>query len=257
VTKNHQKKTWAERALIIVAILVGSAIVIAGIAVFVAYRNQSSMELTQFTQCFASFDETFRRKDEFYKDEKRRCYGQRWSMPRAYFGHKYVSYHPITETVVIRVGHPGLTPGNLIPRGDFVRLFNEVNIRALWNGKFEDQVRHTKKTYDSFGVVKTNRIIYGMDIYDHTRMPADQGRDIFLFPPEEDPALFVKCLVRPHADVDVILSKALNGGCKVIANVDDHVLIEYYVHYPEMPNLAQINAQWVDLVRSFMVVKTN
>jgi hypothetical protein len=255
VTKNGQKTTWTERALIIIAILVGSAIVVSGIAVFVAYRNQRSMELTQFTQCFRALEQPWGvnrvdGKNEFYKDEKHHCYGQRWSMPRAYFGHKYVSYHPVTETVVIRIGRPGLTPGNLIPRGEFVPLYNDINIEPLWAGRFEDHVRHTKNTYQvTGGLEKIDRTMFGMDVYDQKRMPRDQYRDIFFFPPN-NPQLFAKCIVKPGHSID---EKFRDGPCNIVANINDRVRIEYSVKYSEMPELEQINTSLANLVSGFMI----
>jgi hypothetical protein len=222
-----------------------------------ACDDRKSMEPIEFTQCFEAFDQPRARKEikeQFFKDSERSCYGQRWRMPRAYYDHKRVSYQPLTETVVIRVGHPGFAPGNLIPREQYVRLLNEVAIYALWNGNFQDHIRHTKKNYEvTGGLEKIGRVMYEMEVYDQLRMPKDQYRSIFFFPSEKNARLFMMCLLRPDDPVEYISPQSPHGSCKIVSSIDDRVRIEYHIKYSELPQLRQINTDLIKLVRSFMI----
>lgn len=255
-----------------VSLFLGACVImlIAGIIVAIVivqdYRR-TSMERIAFTQCFEEKSqmrpcEKWRSPDycrwfikTYYLDKERDCYGQRWSMPRAYYGYKYAETRH-GETFVIEVGRPplipgisDLTPGGLLPSGT-PTLYKNVIVNALFTGKFEKRVREVLDSRQSTGYVNTHRMLYGMDIYEDKKRSKDKWRDAFLFPPG-DAQLYVQCIVKPNLTLEENLKT--QGGCRVRGNVDDRVYIEYHIDHSELPKLYKVNAEIVSLIRSFMV----
>jgi len=230
------------------ALLIACIAIVAFAAfVFKRLKDSKSMEPIAITQCFEPFDRPFGRKNEFYKDQERGCYGQRWVMPRAYFDR--VSHSSTSETLVVNVARPGIGPGNLLPSEQFASVYHSINIKPARSGKFEDHIRQTQDAYGTTsGLVKTARELYGMDVYEQTKIGLHQYHDFFLFP-SANAQLFVKCLLKPDTTID---QKSPNGSCDVIANVDDRVSITYHINYSEMPDLINVNATVIGLIRSFM-----
>jgi hypothetical protein len=252
----RRPRGWAGLILLLVVVLS-----IVGCKDWLLWPRKS-MERVAFTQCFRAFDQPwslYRKdgKDEFYRDDKRQCHGQRWSIPKAYYSRKYVAYGPLTETVVIEVGRPGLTPGitELTP-GAFlsseqrIPLYIEVNIEPLFFGKFEDEVRLMMDNNRLFGMVKTQSAFYDMDVYDQKNFSKNNYREIYLFPPAYA-QWFVSCTIKPGLTLEEDLKTV--GGCKIVSNVDDRVYIEYQIDNSELPQLPAINTQMTNLIRSFMV----
>ena len=202
------------------------------------------------TQCFRPLDKPFSRQRDFYKDEKRQCYAQRWSIPRAYYSHIQSKSGPESGSLVIKVGLPAMTPGTLLPREQAIPLFTEVSMNVLWFGNFAEFVRQRRDSQDLSGLMtKTNRMFYGMSVYDTKIFPDQTYRGIYVFP-DTDAQLFVEYLVRPKQKVDEPQS---HSACAVTSNVDDRVFIKYRIRCSQTPDLTKINSDLVSLVRSFMV----
>ena len=196
-------------------------------------------------------------KSKFFLDESRGCYGQRWSIPKGFYSNKHIAYHPVTETLILTVGRPGLVPGitKLTPGRELPKrtpsLYKEVKVRALFIDDFEQRVQRTKRNYESTGgLADTKRELYGLRVFDQLNMPANQYRSVFLFPPDHI-QWYVRCLVKPRHSLEEDLKT--QGGCAVRHNVDDRVYIEYWVENTELSNLQRINFEMTSLIRSFMV----
>lgn len=227
----------------------------------VGCQDRKSMDAIPIAQCFreypylpceqkkASSDYCSRLSSEFKVDQERKCYAQKWSIPRAYFDRKYVAYAPATEIIVLGVGIPDLTPGALLSSDRRMPLFTEVKINALWSGRFERYVHHIQDTrYKTSGLQKTGSVMFGMEVYEQTRHRKDQYSDFFLFP-SKNAQLFVSCVLKPGAS---IAEKDPNGPCQITANVDERAYLEYHIRYSNMKDLERINQGLVNLVRSFM-----
>ena len=213
----------AVRSVLVVGALI--ALNVAGAA------DRKSMEPIAVTQCFRPLEKPFSRQPDFYKDEKRQCYAQRWSIPRGYYSHVQSKSGPETGSLVIKVGLPAMTPGTLLPREQAIPLFTEVSMNVLWFGNFAEFVRQRRDSHD-------------------TKIFPDQTyRGIYVFP-DTDAQLFVEYLVRPKQKVDEPQS---HSACAVTSNVDDRVFIKYRIRCSQTPDLTKINSDLVSLVRSFMV----
>lgn len=251
------------------AVTVAVAVVIAIVITLISIADGGKSATTTLTQCFRekampSCDEwkigqeycrAFQKT--FFLDEARGCYGQRWSMPKGYYSHKYVAYHPLTETFILTVGRPGLvpditelTPGRELPKR-VPSLYKEVKVHALFTGDFAKRVQETKRNYQlTGGLADTKRELHGLRIFDQFNMPANQYRDVFLFPPG-DAQWYVRCIVKPGRTFEQNLNTP--GGCSVVHNIDDRVYIEYFVDKTELADLPRINTEMTQLIRSFMV----
>ncbi len=196
-------------------------------------------------------------KGKFFLDDSRGCYGQRWSVPRGFYSNKYIAYHPVTETLILTVGRPGLVPGitKLTPGRELPKrtpsLYKEVKVRALFAENFEQRMQRTKRNYEGTGgLADTRRVLYGLRVFDQFNMPVNQYRDVFLFPP--DPTQwYVKCLVKPGRSFEE--DQKTPGGCTVVHSVDDRVYIEYHVKNEELSYLERVNSEMTNLIRSFMM----
>jgi len=232
----------AVRSVLVVGALI--ALNVAGAA------DRKSMEPIAVTQCFRPLEKPFSRQPDFYKDEKRQCYAQRWSIPRGYYSHVQSKSGPETGSLVIKVGLPAMTPGTLLPREQAIPLFTEVSMNVLWFGNFAEFVRQRRDSQELNGLMtKTNRMFYGMRVYDTKIFPDQTYRGIYVFP-DTDAQLFVEYLVRPKQKVDEPQS---HSACAVTSNVDDRVFIKYRIRCSQTPDLTKINSDLVSLVRSFMV----
>ena len=230
----------AVRIVLVVGAL--TALNVAGAA------GRKSMEPIAVTQCFRAIDKPFSRPSDFYKDEKRQCYAQRWSIPRAYYSHVQSKSGPETGSLVIKVGLPAMTPGALLPREQAISLFTEVSIRVLWFSNFAEYVR-VRKGHIKGIVTDTTHMFYGMRVHDTKIFPDQTYRGIYVFP-DTDAQLFVEYLARPKQKVD---QPQPHSACAITSNVDDRVYIKYRIRCSQMPDLTQINADLVKLVGGFMV----
>jgi hypothetical protein len=212
--------------------------------------RQEAMEPMAVTQCFQAFGAPFGRKDEFYRDEERQCYGQRLLMPRGYYSRKYVSYNPLTETVVIEVGWPSLKPGALLTDDERDKhQYKELKIRAMRFGDFDALVQHTFRVMKTLGIARTDRIFQGMTVYEERDNEPRTLNLTYLFPVDKQ-GLFLMCLARPRGTDGRSSSP---GGCRVVSNIDDRVRIEYLILNSELSELHNVNEALVKLVRGFMV----
>ena len=210
--------------------------------------DQKSMDMMAVTQCFRPLDKPFSRQRDFYKDEKRQCYAQRWSIPRAYYSHIQSKSGPESGTLVIKVGLPSMNPATQLPREQAIPLFTEVSIRVLWFSNFAEYVR-VRKGHIKGIVTDTSHMFYGMRVYDTKIFPDQTYRGIYVFP-DTDAQLLVEYLVRPKQKVN---EPQPHSACAVTSNVDDRVFIKYRIRCSQMLDLTKINSDLVSLVRSFMV----
>ena len=232
----------AVRIVLVVGAL--TALNVAGAA------DQKSMDLTAVTQCFRPLDKPFSRQRDFYKEETRQCYAQRWSIPRAYYSHIQSKSGSESGTLVIKVGLPAMTPGALLPREQAIPLFTEVSIKVLWFSNFAEYVRQRRDSQQSAGLMtKTNYLFYGMRVYDTKIFPDQKYRGVYVFP-DTDAQLFLEYLLQPKQKVDEPQS---HSACAVTSNVDNRVYIKYRIRCSQMRDLTKINSDLVSLVRSFMV----
>jgi hypothetical protein len=207
------------------------------------------MEPMAVTQCFEAFGAPFGRKDEFYRDEERQCYGQRLSMPRGYYSRKYVSYKPLTETVVIEIGWPSLKPGALLTDDERDKhQYKELQIRAMRFGDFDALVRQTFRVMKTLRIEKTGRFFHGLMVYEEKEIKSNLGI-AYLFPVGKED-FFLRCSLVPRDDDDGVSPP---GGCKMVSNIDDRVRIEYLIRNSELSDLHKVNEALVKLVRGFMV----
>jgi hypothetical protein len=212
--------------------------------------RQEAMEPMAVTQCFQAFGAPFGRKDEFYRDEERQCYGQRLLMPRGYYSRKYVSYNPLTETVVIEVGWPSLNPGALLTDDEREKhQYKELEIRAMRFGDFDAHVKHHLRIAKTLGIEKTDRVFHGMAVYQERHNEPSTLNLTYLFPLEQR-GLFLRCLARPGGANG---RSSPPGGCRAVGSIDDRVRIEYLIRNSELSELHRVNEALVKLVRSFMI----
>jgi hypothetical protein len=184
-------------------------------------------------------------------DQRRACYGQRWSIPTGYYLRKYIAYKPITEVVVIRVARPSLAAGREIPKSEVNSLFHDISIRPLWAHNFDGEIAHVLETQKSFGLVKTGKVMFGLDMYDVSVVPVakqKEFRNVYLVPPKA-PQFLVACPVRPQSTIE---KKGPKSSCHVTSNVDDRVQLAYDVRFEEMAEIEPTNQKLVVLVRSWM-----
>ena len=111
-------------------------------------------------------------KSKFFLDESRGCYGQRWSMPKGFYSNKYIAYHPMTETLILTVGRPGLvpeitklTPGRELPKRT-PSLYKEVKVRALFIENFEQRVQRPPHNNSHFSGKKKQNTLKSQVIVD-------------------------------------------------------------------------------------------
>jgi hypothetical protein len=225
-----------------------------------ACEDKKSMEPMALTQCFEEKETPMcsgpnkvqkyceRLTSDFYLDPARGCYGQRWSIPRAYYSDLPNSTRG--QTLVLRFSIPDLTPGAWLPADQRYYSMRQINLRPLYSGKFERRAEEIKDAYrTSAGLAKTEHVMYGMDVYDEMRVPKNEDRDIFFFPPR-NAQLLVRCLIDPGPIMDSLKS---TDPCEVGSHVDERIEITYHIRYSDMPNLTSINDKVVGLIRSFMI----
>jgi hypothetical protein len=241
------------------ALATGRTPIFIGLLLLLGCQAQSE-ELLRLTQCYRDKTlppcEQWKRGHEFCAwffdafplDRERGCYGQRWNIPKVYYDRKYVSYNPATETLVIRLGIPDLTPRASLPRARDIPLFTEVRIEPLWYGKFIEHLRRTRDIRAPGNQLeKTGRVMYGMDVYDQSQK-SNTYPDVFFFPPGEA-QLFVRCIVRPNSSIEEIRP---DGACEVVSNINDRAYLSYHIKYSQMPELIPINDKLTGLIRSFL-----
>lgn len=212
-----------------------------------------SPEVIRFTQCIESLDKPFNRKDQFYKDSARRCYGQRWAIPQVYYGYKYMGANLIAETIVVQIDYASIKPGSTA-RKQSTPLLNDVHIHALRTGVFEDLARQTTDTFRiANGFTKSNRAIYGMDVYEQVKHSSNrQSSNIFLLT-SHDPPLFAKCILFLDKAVNASFPQAPDGDCEINSNVDDRLYIQYHLHFSELEHLQSMNADLINFIGRFVV----
>ncbi len=215
--------------------------------------KRPSPEVIRFTQCIESLDKPFSRKDQFYKDSARRCYGQRWAIPQVYYGYKYMGANLITETIVIQVDYANLKPG-LAAREQLTPSLNDVHIHALHMGAFEDLARQTKDIFRiANGFTKSNRTIYGLNVYEQLKHNSKRQSSNILLLTSNSPPLFAKCILFLDKEVNASSPQAADGDCEINSNVDDRLYLQYHLSFSEMQHLQSINADLINFIRRFIV----
>lgn len=97
-------------------------------------------------------------------------------------------------------------------------------------------------------MAKTDRTMFGMQVFEPTKKWPDQYWSALLFP-KGSAQLFARCILKPGETLE---ESGTQGGCRVTANLDDRIYLQYYLRKPDMPQVQRINEQLVALVRSFI-----
>lgn len=222
----------------------------------------------RFTQCFrekamlpcdqwkSNQDFCHSIKHKLYLDESRGCYGQRWSIPEDFYRTKYVAYKPITETVILVLGRPGVVDGatDVLPGRSLSKvptLYKEVMVRALMVSTFNRRRQQALASYEkTSGLADTNEKVHGFRVFDQTKSAPGQYREVFLLPAEEF-QWYARCLVKPGVRWDEGLKSP--GGCFVLHGIDDRLYVQFFVKNSELADVQAISTQVVNKIRSFMV----
>lgn len=218
---------------------------------------RKTMTPTIVTQCFSSLDHPLTRNADlyvkFYRDEKRRCYAQRWSIPKAYYGGVSGGDRGShSGTLFITVSLPGAIPANFLSEDKQLwatPAYSEVWVKVLLGQSFELLLQGMKSGYQK---TPTSHLLYGMRVYDTQIFPTQKFRDVWLFP-DANAQLFITYLVTPDQRINEPKPYSI---CSITSNVDDRVYIKYGIRCREMPQLEKINTELTNLVRSFMINET-
>lgn len=184
-----------------------------------------------------------------YFDKDRACYGLRWTIPKRYYGPKYISFAPVSETIGLRISRTEIVPDAKVSGDRWMSLYNEINLQPSPRAGFASKVSQTKDNYArTSGLADTGRNLSGFRVYDQTRPPVpNQYRDVFLFPRGRSD-LYANCMLRPGAALE---SSSPETACEVTADFNDHVYLQYWIQYADVGRLIEINAAILKQVQQF------
>lgn len=231
--------------------------VLSAAAFLVGCESSQSVEQKHFTQCFRpkEVEDCAKWKsgheycrwfvETYYLDEARGCYGQRWSIPKAYFG-EVVGPSTTSESVIIKVRLSDLAPGALVAKKEMQNIW----IKPLASGRFKKRALEIKEANTgTLWMEKTDRTMFGMEVYAQ-RQPSTTKQSYFFFFPKEDPQLLIDIWVQPEWTLEKLPPYY---PFKITANVDDRAYVEYLIPSSQMSEVDAVNTRVVELVRSFMV----
>ncbi len=213
------------------------------------------MEPMEFTQCFVPLDKptALARHETFYRDEKRKCFGIRWRMSRAYYARRYVSYHPVAETFMLRIHVADRTPAVFLPKEKQIPTDIEVTVDPIFAGNFELYLNDARRVHlGPNSGIKLPRLFHGMTVYD-----MDPGRwdgvrrfsKVFILVPSDGTKFFVTCGTQYDKRIEDI---HLQSPCRVENIIDNRVWLRYYIPIADMPKVRSTNDGMLKLIRSFM-----
>lgn len=212
-----------------------------------ASNGDSNSDVWQVTQCFKPLhDHSYLRRGELYKDEKKGCWGLRWAIPKKYLPY-FLTKSTDSEQInlyfdVVGVFNPEAAR---VPRHK--RAWeHKVQIETITHAGFEAQ-RSLSKKLPMKGFKKTDRTLFGFDIYD--RKEKSLYRDVYLFS-EEMKHLYARCLLPPHFEIEQVKS---DWDCEVFTHINDQFDINYFVPFSAMNDLLHINSAVQEHLTSFMI----
>ena len=239
-------RSWRSEGLAILKSQTLPMILMVSIAL-AACNDQGNADLWQITQCFKPLhDNSYARRSELFRDEKRGCWGQRWAIPKKYLPSILTkstdSEHINLYFDVVGVFNPEAAR---VPRHK--RAWeHKVQIETITHAGFEVQ-RSISKKFPMKGFKKTDRTLFGFDIYDSE--DKNIYRSAYLFS-EEMKHLYARCLLPPHLEIEQMKPE---WGCKVFTHVDDQFDVNYFVPFSAMNDLNALNTAVLNHLVKFML----
>ena len=211
-----------------------------------ACNDNSNSEPWQVTQCFTPLhDQSYARRAELFRDEKKGCWGQRWVIPKKYLPY-ILTKSTDSEQINLYLDVVGVfKPEHArVPRHE--RAWeHKVQIETITHAGFEIQ-RSKSKQFPMRGFKKTDRTLFGFDIYDSD--DKNIYRSVYLFS-EEMKYLYARCLLPPHLEIEEMKS---DWGCEVFTHIDDQFDIIYIVPFSAMSDLNALNTAVQNHLTNFM-----
>lgn len=212
-----------------------------------ACKEQGNADLWKVTQCFKPLhDNSYARRSELFRDEKKGCWGQRWEIPQKYLPY-FFTKSTDSEQINLYFDVVGIfnSEAARVPRHK--RAWeHKVQIETITHAGFEVQ-RSKSKKFPMKGFKKTDRTLFGFDIYD--REEKSLYRYVYLFS-EEMKHLYARCLLPPHLEIEQMKSE---WGCEVFTHVNNQFDITYIVPFSAMRDLNALNTAVLNHLTSFML----
>lgn len=212
-----------------------------------ACNEPSSVELWRVTQCFKPLhDNSYARRSELFRDEKKGCWGQRWAIPKKYMPY-FLTKSTDSEQINLYLDVVGVFNSEAARVPKHKRAWeHKVQIETITHAGFEVQ-RSLSKKLPMKGFKKTDRTLFGFDIYDSEDKTI--YRSSYLLS-EGMKHLYARCLLPPHLGIEQMKPE---WGCEVFTHVNNQFDITYIVPFSAMRDLNAINTAVLNHLTNFML----